>query len=118
MVGINTDIVNTEIEHYGEDITLLGVSSATYSDWGDVSQTTSSSSIKAIYNVYGKGAEYQTEGEFTEGEVTFFIKSTTQNIDNDSEILRSNGERYKVRDHRDHSLFGTSYVREVLVNRV
>ena len=118
MVAVELDIINDEIECFGETISIIKVSANSLSDWGDDSQTTSSITAKAVYNVYGRGAVYQTEGEFQEGAVTFFVKSGVTSITVQSKIVRSNGDRYLVRDTRDHGIEGNTYVQELSVQKV
>lgn len=86
------------IDKRGELVNVENYSSKNYSDYGDlVTQSTSEyTSIKAIFNQYGLSSQYQTEGVFENGDVSFFFKSGQTGLSNGNIIVRANGERWKI----------------------
>lgn len=86
------------IDSKGELVSLENYSSKTYSDYGDlITQTTSEyTNIKAVFNQYGLSSQYQTEGVFENGDVSFFFKAGQTGLTNGNVIVRSNGERWKI----------------------
>lgn len=119
MAQIPTNIVNKEIDLLGELVTITVESDRTYSDWGDETATeTATTKIKAIYNVYGRPSIGVSEGSFQEGDLTFFFRSDQSGITNGTNITRSNGEIFSVRDTRAHGVEGNILFYEALVEKV
>ena len=119
MPKVPLNIINKQIDIFGEEVTITAKSDKTYSDWGDVSETeTDTESIKAVYNVYGKQSVFQNEGVFQEGDITFFFKSDQDGLEHGSKITRANGDTYEIDDPRDHGTQGSTYVVEVLVKKI
>lgn len=119
MPQVPLNIVNKNIDLLGELVTITVKSSETYSDWGDESATeTDTADIKAIYNVYGKLSVFENEGNFQEGDITFFFKSDQSGIVNGTKITRVNGDTYEIEDPRDHGVQGNSYFTEALVKKI
>ena len=117
--ALSTGIVDSQIETFGELVTLIVKSSRTYSDWGDESSTeTESTNIKAVYNVYGKPSDSNEEGKFQEREITFFFKSDQTGIVRGTKVTRSNGDVYSISDVRDHGTQGNTFVHEVQVKKI
>ena len=113
------NIVNKEIDLLGELVTITVKSNRTYSDWGDETATeTDTSSVKAIYNVYGRPSEFVPEGVFHGAEITFFFKSTQSGIANGTKVTRANGEVFLIKDIREHGVEGNIYVIEALVEKI
>ena len=118
MAIVNPSIVNDQVDLFGELVTITVKSDQTYSNYGDeTSVETSISGIKAVYNVYAKPSVSDTEGKFQEGNISFFFKSDQSGLVNGTLITRANGDVYKVKDPRDHSLAGVNMVNEVLVKK-
>ena len=90
--------IAAQIDKLGETVDIESYSSKTYSDYGDlVTQSTSDyTSVKAIFNQYGKSSFFQTEGVFENGDCSFFFKAGQSGLDNGNIIVRSNGERWKI----------------------
>lgn len=119
MALINLNIINKEIDLLGELVTITVKSSKTYSEWGDESSTeTDTTSIKAIYNVYGRQSVFESEGNFQEGDITFFFKSDQTGIVDGTTVTRANGDTYQIDDPRAHGIQGNSYVNEALVKQI
>lgn len=119
MAKIPLNLINKNIDMLGELVTLTVKSDRTYSDWGDETATqTATESIKAVFNVYGNESKYNTEGNFQDGDVTFFFKSGQSGITNGTVVTRSNGDRYEIYDSLAHGAYGSIYVNEAKVKRV
>lgn len=119
MSAIPLNIVNSQIDNLGEEVTITVKSGATYSDWGDETATeTDTTGVKAVYNVYGKGSAFFAEGDFQEGDITFFFKSDQASIVNGTVVTRSGGDTYQIDDVRDHGVQGNIYVKEALVKKI
>jgi len=119
MPQIPTNIISQEIDLLGELVTITVKSAQTYSDWGDESATeTTTANIKAIYNVYGRRSVYQPEGDFQEGDLTFFFKPDQTGIVNGTKITRSNSETFIIEDIRSHGVEGNIHVKEAVVKKV
>ena len=119
MVQIPLNIINKEIDLLGELVTITVKSGQTYSDWGDETATeTDTTSVKAIYNVYGRESNSNIEGKFQNGELTFFFKSDQAGIVNGTKITRANGEVFAIDDIRAHGAEGNIHVKEAVVQKV
>ena len=119
MPQIPTNLINKEIELLGELVTITVKSAQTYSDWGDETATeTSTTEVKAIYNVYGRESVSNIEGKFQDGQLTFFFKSDQAGIENGTKVTRSKGEVFSIDDVRAHGVEGNILVQEALVQKV
>lgn len=111
--------MNKNIEVLGESVTITVKSDKTYSDWGDESAVeTETTGVKAVYNVYGREQIYNDEGNFQNGDLTFFFKSGQAGIVNGTKVTRSNGEVFSISDVRSHGVQGNIYVKEALVKKI
>ena len=119
MGQIPLDIVNQQIDLFGELVTITVKSDRTYSDWGDETATeTNIEDVKAVYNVYNKGGNSNDEGKFQNAELTFFFNSSQTGLINSNKITRANGEVFAIKEARSHGLEGNTHVQEVLVEKV
>ena len=119
MVTVDLDIVNNEIDTYGELVTITVKSDKTYSDWGDESATeTETEDVKAVFNVYGQPSVFQPEADFQEGDVAFFFKSGQSGLVVGTKITRTNAEVYEISDTRAHGIQGNIYVNEMRVKKI
>jgi len=111
-------LVDKYIDRYGETVTIKVKSDKTYSDFGDIMETSSDVTGYAIYNVYSQSNEFNPESEFKDGDKTFFFKSTQTGLANGNKIVRSDSSTYEIEDVLDPGLYGSAYVYEVKVNRI
>lgn len=117
--ALSTGIVDSQIEIFGELVTITVKSSKTYSDWGDESSTeTDTTDVKAVYNVYGKPSNSYEEGKFQEGDITFFFKSDQTGIVRGTKVTRANGHVYSIGDVSDHGTQGSTYLQEAKVSKI
>ena len=117
-MAIPLDKVDKYIDRYGETVTIRIRADKTYSKYGDQTDTSSTITAKAVYNVYSEMGEYQKEGIFKIGDKTFFFKHDQTNMTTGNEIARADGSIYEMEDIIDPGLYGNTYVYEVKVNRV
>ena len=116
---LSEGIIDSQIEIFGELVTLTVKSNKTYSDWGDESITeTDLPNVKAVYNVYGQPSMQYPEGKFQSGEISFFFKSDQTGIVRGTKITRSNGSVYSISDTMDFGIQGNIYVQEVKVKKI
>jgi len=116
MRDVRPIIVDHEIDRLGSTITLYSVTDQSYSDWGDVTETTSSASVTAIVNTLSQEDQLVQEGTFKAGDKVFFMKST-QSVKRGDRI-RHSGEDYEVDDILEHELEDVAYVKEVRASKV
>lgn len=116
MISFDRSLISKQIDRLGEDVTVESFLNQTYSEYGDlITQTTSESNVKAIFNSFGVINYRYSDGQFEDTKFSFFFKGTQQRLDNKCIIERSNGERWKATKVINHFLNGTSMVKEVLV---
>lgn len=115
---VDTNRINRAIEAYGELVSIEAYTTSSFSKWGDllVSVTTAYTSIPTIFNTYGKQSQFQNEGIFEEGSVSFFFKGSQGGIENRNLIVRSNGERYLIKRVDKHYINGIAQVQEAQVS--
>ena len=113
------DRISKQISRIGELVDIEDYSSKTYSDYGDlVTQTTSTTtSIRAVFNQYGKSAGFQTEGVFEEGDCSFFFKGDQTGIENDNIVVRTDDTRWKITQVAPHYCKGSKTHIEARVNQ-
>lgn len=115
---VSPTIIDSSIDRFGEEVTLISKSSIVYSDYGDVSsQTTSGETIVAVLNDLQGDEQFNTEGRFRPGDKTFFCKSDTDNLTEGNTIV-VNGETYEIKDVVNHRLQGNDFAKEVRTNKV
>lgn len=90
--------IANKINAKGELVTITQFSEPTYSDYGDLIENTSEiyENVMAVFNQYGTSSEYQTEGNFLNGHVTFFFKAGQKGLFINNLITRANGEVWKI----------------------
>jgi hypothetical protein len=112
--------INSAIDKYGEFVSIetFTTSTNTYNDYGDLiaTVTTSYTNVPAVFNTYGESAIYQTEGQFMSGNNTFFFKGAQSGVEINNNIVRANGERWKVINVSKHYLSSSSIVQEARVS--
>lgn len=109
--------IGQAIDRIGELVSIEDYSSKTYSEYGDlVTQSTSDlTSIKAVFNQYGKSSTYFSEGLFQDGDVTFFFKADQAGVENENVVIRANGERWKITQIAPHYAKGSQTHQEAKV---
>ncbi|MFW6122510.1 MAG: hypothetical protein ACOC80_16645 [Petrotogales bacterium] len=112
-------MITKEIEYYGEDVTHRSVTSESHSDWGDVSETTTDTTITAVVNVMDSSMDYVREGEFKAGDKTFFI---SPDIDiSRGDRIKHDGKWYEVDeiiDYTANDIGGSQKAKEVRTEKI
>lgn len=113
------DKISKQINRIGELVDLEDYSTKTYSDYGDlVTQVTSDvTSVRAVFNQYGKSANFQNEGVFEEGDCSFFFKADQGSIENDNIVVRSDASRWKITQVAPHYCKGSKTHTEARVKQ-
>lgn len=110
---IDLTVIPKYIGQFGEEVDLEVYSSKTFSDYGDVStQTTTISSVQAIFNTYGVKQNFVVEGQFLDTTYSFFFKPDQTGVEADNVIVRSDGSRWKINKVMKHALSGGTSVIE------
>jgi len=115
--SVSVTIVDRQIDRYGEDVILITASETTYSAWGDMSQTTSSSTITVVHNDINGDEEFNREGRYSPGDKTFFAKSTVTGLSVANKI-KFDENNYEIKDVITHRLQGATQCHEVRCNKV
>ena len=116
MALVSEGCIDHEIDRYGSTVDLI-IKSSTYSDWGDESCSTTSSSIIAVHNDIQGGEDFNREGIYYPGDKIFFCKSDQSNLDKGNEIKFSS-KYYKINEVIEHHLEDQDYVKEVRCGKV
>jgi len=115
--SVNQNIVDRAISKYGESATLIVASQTTYSDYGDFSQTTSSSTITVVHNDIQGDEEFNKDGRYRPGDKVFFAKSDVSGLAVSNRI-KFNGATYEIKDVITHHIQGKDMVHEVRCGRI
>ena len=113
---VNQYVCDKQIDRYGESVSLRTVNSSTLSDWGDVTEATSDTTITAVLNDIQGDEEFNSEGRYQPGDKVFFVKSDVSVSVNDKIIFDSN--TYEIKDVIAHRLQGKSMVKELRTSKV
>ena len=116
MTIINNLDIDNEIDNYGSSITLI-VKTKVYSDYGDESCSTTSTTIIAVHNDISGDEEFNREGIYIPGDKVFFCKHDQDNLEHGNEIVY-NSNFYKINQVINHHLEDQDYVKEVRCNKV
>lgn len=91
-----------EIEDLGETLTLSTIYYGSATTWGDISETTSDTSIKAVINVVNTEEELVREGKFQPGDLRVFFKPG-QSVEIGDKIYRTADSKwYQVVELNDY----------------
>lgn len=115
--SLDANVVDRAIARYGENVTLT-VITPTYSDYGDISSTsTSTSTITVVHNDIGGDEEFNKEGRYQPGDKVFFCKSSTSNLSLGNTIT-FNETDYEIKDVITHRTQGSTFVFEIRCSKV
>ena len=113
---VRTGFFDNEVDRFGTTISLSSITNASYSDWGDATETTSDSSVTAVVNVLNQEDDLVKEGTFQTGDKVFFVKS--DETVNRGDIITHDSKTYEVFEVIDHELGGTDFVQEIRTHKV
>ena len=113
---IEDNFIDREIDSLGEDITFRVVTKSSYSKWGDTSESTSDSTIKAFVNVLSFDDQEVKEGIFKAGDIRIFVKAS-QSIKRGDRIKYSNNW-YQVEEVISQNISGGPIMKQVRVRKI
>lgn len=114
---IETNFINKEISQLGDSVTIRIVTKTAYSKWGDATETTSdTTNIKCMINVMSESDQEVKEGILKTGDIRFWFKAS-QTI-NRGDRIQWDSKWYEVDNIIAHRLSGTTYIKEVRVQKV
>ena len=114
---IEDDFISNEINSLGESVTVRIVTKASYSKWGDATETTAdTASVKCMINFMTQDDVEVKEGIFKAGDIRFFFKGD-QTI-NRGDRVQYSSNWYQVNEVIPMVLGGTTLSKEVRVEKV
>lgn len=108
--------VSTEINRFGDTVTLSSVTS-TYSDYGDATELTSNISITAVVNELNTEDDIVKEGILLPGDKVFFCTPSTSNLVQGNKLIHDS-RTYEISEVLTHRLNNTNYVYEVRAKKI
>lgn len=113
------EIINAEVTHYGEAVTVRVVPTDYYNEHGDLNESSSYSDTTtiAVPNILGNEDLEVREGRFRNGDKRFFFKSTESDLDNGNRIQHDDSW-YEIEDVLKHRLKGEIAGFEVMARKV
>lgn len=113
----DTQLIDKEIEDFGETVTVRSVSS-TYNERGDPTETTAdTTSVKAIINIMTQTDSLVKEGILRAGEIVFFFDSDEANISRGNRI-QYNSTWYEIVEPLPGRIIGNQYVQLARVRKI
>lgn len=116
MAIVNELEIDNEIDNYGSSVTLI-IKNMSYSDYGDESCSTTSTTLVAVHNDISGEEEFNREGIYSPGDKVFFCKHDQTNLTNGNEIVYDS-EYFRINQVINHHLEDQDYVKEVRCNKV
>jgi head-tail adaptor len=118
MVNLQVQQISKEIDYFGSTITLRSVTDASYSAWGDPTETTSdTASIKSMVQTLTQEDQLVKEGIFLPGDIIFWFKGNRTDIIRGYRI-QYNSKWYEIVDVLEHDVADTTYVIEARTKKV
>jgi hypothetical protein len=117
MVNLDTQSIVNEIDYYGSTVTVRSISSATYSDWGDATNTTSDASAKAFVQILQRDDELVQEGVFVPGDKIFWFKYNQTGLTPRNQIIHDS-KTYEIVMADKHNVADVTYLVEVRTKRI
>lgn len=114
---IETSFINNEIDSLGESVTVRVVTKASFSKYGDATETTSdTTSVKCFVNYMSQEDEEVKSGVFQAGDIRFWFKGD-QTIDTGDRIYH-NSKWYQINDILLIEVGGTTLLKDVRVSKI
>jgi len=114
---IDSCFIGNEIDNLGESVTVRIVTDASYSDWGDATETTSdTTSVKCFMNFMSQDDQEVKEGIFQAGDIRFWFKGS-QTI-NRGDRIQYASNWYEVNEVLPLVISGTTLLKDVRVEKV
>ena len=109
--------VDREINKYGSTITLVDVTSRTFSDWGDETKTTSNTTLTAVPNDISGMEEWNKEGRYVPGDKLFFCKSDETNLEVGNRIIFGT-KTYEIKEVIEHNIQDATQCFEIRASKI
>ena len=114
---IEASFLNREIDSLGESVTVRVVTKASFSNWGDATETTSdTASVKCFVNVMSQEDDEVRSGIFQEGDIRFWFKGA-QTIDRGDRVYYASNW-YQVNNIIPISISGTTMLKDVRISKI
>ena len=114
---IEASFINQEIDGLGESVTVRIVTKASFSKYGDATETTSdTTSVKCFVNYMSQEDEEVKSGVFQAGDIRFWFKGA-QTIDTGDRIYH-NSKWYQVNNILLIEVSGTTLIKDVRVSKI
>lgn len=117
LIPLNGQLLNNEIAKFGSTITLRQVTDASYSDYGDATETTSDSSVKARINILNQEDELVKEGTFQTGDKVFWFQATQSGISRGNRI-QHNSTWYEINQVIPYEIGDITYLLEARTKKI
>jgi head-tail adaptor len=114
---IERNFLDKEIDSLGESVTVRIVTKASFSKWGDATETTSdTTSVKCFINFMSQEDEEVKEGIFKVGDIRFWFKGN-QTI-NRGDRIQYDSKWYEVDNILPLIVAGTTLAKDVRVSKI
>lgn len=110
-MNLDVQSITNEISYYGTNVTVRTITDASYSKWGDPTESTSNVSKTAFVQVLRQEDELVKEGIFQAGDKLFWFKGNESNISRGNRIYH-NSLWYEIVEVLEHDVGGTTYILE------
>jgi len=114
---IEENFIDQEMDSLGESVTVRIVTKASFSKWGDATETTSdTTSVSCFVNVMSQEDKEVESGIFQEGDIRFWFKGA-QTI-NRGDRVYLDSKWYQVSNILPIQIAGTTLVKDVRVSKI
>jgi len=114
---IDANFIGQEIDGLGESVTVRVVTKASFSKYGDATETTSDTeSVKCFVNYMSQEDEEVKSGVFQVGDIRFWFKGD-QTIDTGDRVYH-NAKWYQVNNVLPIEVSGTTLLKDVRVSKI
>lgn len=118
VLPLDQQFIINEIGHYGSTITIRTVTDASFSKWGDATETTADTvNVVAFVQVLSQADEMVREGIFQTGDKIFWFKPTENNISRGNRIIHGSNE-YEIMEVFEHESGDVTYIVEARAKKV
>ena len=110
-------IADIEIDRYGENVTVSTITSKSYSKWGDLANSaTTSQTIKVVHNDIQGDEAFNLDGRYQPGDKIFFAKNDASV--NVGDIITFESNTYEIKDVIIHHYQGKNFCKEVRTSKI
>ncbi len=116
ILPLDTQLINNEINYFGDTVTLRVVTDSSYSDYGDATESTSDSSVKAVVNDFTDDEIKENEGIIRGDSKRFFLQNTETTINEGNRIV-FDSITYEIIKVVEGKMAGNTYTLEAWGNK-